>query len=152
LRHVFYQPVERAADIKPVVYNEITERKGRNIMDFERFKNSIRHEVKRLGDESFVKKIVESEEIKEHYQKEEYLECFYLLAMIDYLSRLNNLPFQNEYNYIRKYRMSETIYPSDVIALSLVFKSDEPMEESLLESIPEFLKYNIVESDIRDVA
>ena len=55
-------------------------------MDFELYKSAVCHQVKDMGDMPFIIKTLESNEIRELYQKKWYAECFYLLAMVDYLS------------------------------------------------------------------
>jgi len=120
-------------------------------MEFELFKSNICHAVKRMGDIDFLIHILSSDEIRMYYKKKKYLECFYLLAMVDYLSRLNNIPLAVEYDYIRKYTLDKIIYPSGILALSMILNSDDPKNQALKEAIPEFKKYNIIESDIRNV-
>jgi len=120
-------------------------------MEFELFKSNICHIVKRMGDIDFLIRILSSDEIRVYYKQKKYLECFYLLAMVDYLSRLNNIPIAVEYDYIRKYTLDRTIYPSSILAKCMIFESDEPKKNCLKKAIPEFLRYNIIESEIRNV-
>lgn len=46
---------------------------------------------------------------------------------------------------------AETIYPASVRAMSAAAKSDAPMQRAVAEAIPEFLRFNIVESEVRNV-
>jgi hypothetical protein len=78
-------------------------------------------------------------------------ECLYMLAMIDYLCRENGLPVAGEYADLRKARLSETIFPIGIVTLCAMTKSDEWKREGIEEAIPEFLRHNIVEAEIRDV-
>lgn len=71
--------------------------------------------------------------------------------MVDYLSRENHIPLRDEYNELRKLRLSETLYPSGIPALNSALKDESIIEEAFQEAIPEFLRFNIVESDIRNV-
>jgi len=80
-----------------------------------------------------------------------YPECFYLLAMVDYLSNENNIALCNEYDDLRKYKLEEILYPSDVLLMDKLMKTDENRKQSVKEGIPEFMNFNIVESDIRNV-
>ena len=113
-------------------------------MDFENFKSSICHSVKNMGDIEFLLEIVKSNKIHNYYENDELLECYYLLGMVDYLCRVNDLPYNNEYNYIRQYKLENPVFPSGIHVLCSVFNSDEPKNEFLKKAIPEFLRYNIV--------
>ena len=74
-----------------------------------------------------------------------------LLAMIDYLSRENDIPICTKYNDIRSRKMKEMLYPASVVLMDKAMKTDTNRKESIRKAIPEFLKYNIVEVDVRNV-
>ena len=118
---------------------------------FEIFKSNICHMVKDMGDLDFIIEILESNKIRKLYQKKWYPESLYLLAMVDYLSRENGLPVCSDYNDIRAAKLREIIYPLGVITMSVFSRSDEPKKQSLQEAIPEFMRFNIVESEVRNV-
>ena len=84
-------------------------------------------------------------------QRERYAESLYLLAMTDYLSRENEFPLCSEYDDIRCAKLKKTLFPAGILAMCAAFKSDEPKQESLHEAIPEFLRHNIVEAEVRNV-
>ena len=119
--------------------------------NFETYKSNVCHMVKDMGDIDFIIDTLESDKIRKLYQKKWYPESLYLLAMVDYLSRENGLSICNEYNDIRAAKLQEPIYPSSVITMCAAFKSDAPKEESVMEAIPEFMRFNIVESEVRNV-
>lgn len=85
------------------------------------------------------------------YKKEWYPESLYLLAMVDYISRINDIPLCDSYNGIRKAKLRNPVFPSSVIAAAAVSKDNGIMEKAIAESIPEFMRFNIVESEIRNV-
>ena len=118
---------------------------------FEMFKSNVCHKVKDMGDMDFIIDVLESGEIRRLYQKRWYPESLYLLAMVDYLSRENGLPLCKEYGDIRRARLSDTVYPAGIIAMSVVSNSDKPKKDSLNAAIPEFMQFNIVESEVRNV-
>ena len=118
---------------------------------FETFKSNICHMVKNMGDIDFMIDMLESDRIRKLYMKQWYPESLYLLAMVDYLSHENGLPLCEEYGDIRKARLREPIYPSSVIAMSAASRSDNPKHESARNAIPEFLMFNIIESEVRSV-
>ena len=119
--------------------------------EFEIFKSNICHEVKNMGDIDFIINVLKSGEIRRLYQKQWYPESLYLLAMVDYLSRENGLPLCMHYGDIRKARLAEPVFPSSVIAISAVSNSEKPKTDSLNAAIPEFMRFNIVESEVRNV-
>ena len=118
---------------------------------FEAYKSNICHLVKDMGDMDFIIDTLESDRIRKLYQKRWYPECLYLLAMVDYLSRENDLPVCDEYNDIRAARLPKPIYPASVITMGVLSKSDTPKRASLEAAIPEFRRFNIVENEVRNV-
>ena len=58
--------------------------------------------MKDLGDIDFIIEALETDKIRQLYDKQQYRESLYLLAMVDYLSRLNDIPICTNYNDIRK--------------------------------------------------
>ena len=118
---------------------------------FEIFKSNICHRVKDLGDIPFVIELLQTNQIRKLYEKKWYPEALYLLAMLDYLSRENNIPICKNYNDIRSTKLRQRVYPSSVIILCKTMNSDAPKEECIRLAIPEFLRFNIVESEVRNV-
>lgn len=115
--------------------------------DFENYKSNICHQVKELGDIAFIFKILEDRKIDKYYDLEWYPECLYLLAMVDYLSRMNRVPLCEDYASIRCAKLDKVILPASVMAMN----SEAITEQAIRNSIPEFISHNIVESEIRDV-
>lgn len=118
---------------------------------FETFKSNVCHQVKDMGDMNFIIDTLESDKIRKLYRKKWYPESLYLLAMIDYLCRENDLPICAEYSDIRRFRLREPIFPASIIAISAASHSDKPMRESYDNAIPEFKRFNIVENEVRNV-
>jgi transcriptional regulator with XRE-family HTH domain len=118
---------------------------------FDIFKSNICHQVRDMGDIDFIIDTLETDKIRKLYQRGWYPESLYMLAMVDYLSRENDLPLCSEYNDLRAVRLKEPIYPSGVVAMSVLAGSDLPKKESYEQAIPEFIRFNIVESEVRDV-
>lgn len=118
---------------------------------FELFKSNVCHRLKELGDINFIIEILENNIIIEYFNRKWYPESFYLLAMLDYLSRINNIPLCNKYNDLRLHSLSETIYPSSIIAISAVSGSNYSKEKAIKEAIPEFMMFNIVENEVRNI-
>lgn len=120
-------------------------------IDFELFKSNVCHELKRLSDIDFIIKTLEENNIRKYYEKRWYKESFYLLAMLDYVSRINGVPICENYSDIRMQSLSETIYPSSVIAQSAVSNNNAAKEKAFREAIPEFIRFNIVENEVFNV-
>lgn len=119
--------------------------------DFEIYKSNICHLVKDKGDIDFIIDILKENQIRTYWERKWYRESFYLLAMVDYLSRENDLPLCNDYEDIRNCTLSEPLYPRDVILAAKLDASLDVKEQCLKEAIPEFMRFNIIESEIRNV-
>jgi transcriptional regulator with XRE-family HTH domain len=119
---------------------------------FELFKSTVCHRLKELGDIDFLIETLERDDIREYYRRGWYPESLYVLAMLDYLSRVNGIPLCVRYDDLRHARLESVIYPSSVLAMALSTKDERIKEEARNASIPEFLRFNIVESEVRNVA
>ena len=86
--------------------------KEENRPSFELFKRNTCHMLKDLGDISFLVQLLKSNQIRTYYEKKWYPEALYLLAMLDYLSRLNNVPTCKNYNDIRRSKLSASSTPA----------------------------------------
>lgn len=118
---------------------------------FENFKSSICHQVKELGDIDFIIDTIEDERIRTYYDRKWYPESLYLLAMVDYLSRENNVPLDSEYDDLRQCRLEHPVYPAGLRAVALAEGNDHLLKEAEKTAIPEFMRFNIVEDGIRNV-
>ncbi len=118
---------------------------------FDVFKSNVCHQVKDLGDIPFIIQLLQSNQIREFYDRKWYPESLYLLAMLDYLSRENNVPLCKNYNDLRNSKLQKLVFPSSVVILCKAMKSDKPKEDIIRIAIPEFLRFNIVESEVRNV-
>ena len=118
---------------------------------FELFKSNTCHMVKDMGDIPFIIQLLETNQIRKLYEKKWYPEALYLLAMLDYLSRENNVPLCKNYNDLRSSKLQKLVFPSSVVILCKTMKSDKPKEDIIRMAIPEFLRFNIVESEVRNV-
>lgn len=126
-------------------------RQMKNRIDFDLFKSNVCHRLKEHGNTEFLIDILESGIIRQYYDKQWYPEALYLLAMLDYLSRVNEEVLCTDYDDLRSKKLQETVFPSSVIAQALVTGDETVKSKAIEESIPEFIRLNIVEKDIRDV-
>lgn len=104
-----------------------------------------------MGDIPFMIQLLESNQIRSFYERKWYPEALYLLAMLDYLSREKDVPLCKNYNDIRTTKLQRPVYPSSVMVMCEVMNLDVPKEECLQKAIPEFLRFNIMECDVRNV-
>jgi len=118
---------------------------------FEVFKSNVCHMVNDMGDMDFIIDTLESDKIRRLYEKRWYPESLYLLAMVDYLCRVNGLPACSNYDDIRAAKLKDAVYPASILTLCAALKSDHPKRQSWDEAIPEFRRFNIVESEVRNV-
>ena len=118
---------------------------------FEYYKSTVCHRVNDMGDLDFLLYTLGTDEIRKLYHRKWYPESLYLLAMVDYLSRENDLPVCIEYDDIRKARLSDIVYPGGIHARCLASGNENPKQDSIKAAIPEFLRHNIVESEVRNV-
>lgn len=118
---------------------------------FETFKSNTCHHVKDMGDLDFIVETLEKDEIRKLYDRQWYREALYLLAMVDYLSRMNELPTCTEYDDIRRKKLEKPCFPADVV-ISYAATGDEKIKsEAIDKAIPEFMRFNIVEGEVRNV-
>lgn len=118
---------------------------------FENFKSTVCHRVKELGDINFIIETLESQGIRMYFDRQWYPESLYLLAMLDYLSRENDVPICDEYDDIRRCSLEKPVYPASVLAMSAVSQNDAIIMNAQKTAIPEFKRFNIIENDIRNV-
>ena len=145
------ETIYRIAKALDVTMEELVEPYIENRIDFELYKSNVCHRLREMGDIDFIISTIEQDDIRRYYKKRWYPESLYLLAMLDYISRENDIELCEEYDDLRKRRLSEIIYPASVLALCVASKSDEPKQQAYREAIPEFMRFNIVEGEVRNV-
>jgi len=145
------ETVYRLAKELHVSMEELLEPYLEHRQSFEIFKSNVCHRLKVLGDIDFLIETIGSDGIERYFDKKWYPEAFYMLAMVDYISRVNDVPMCNKYDKYRHEKLKEIIYPAGILCLSYAAGDNRYKEEALKNAIPEFLNFNIVESEIRDV-
>ena len=118
---------------------------------FENFKSAVCHRVKELGDIDFIMDTLESQEIRTYYDRQWYPESLYLLAMLDYISRENDIPLCDDYDDLRLCRLEKPVYPASIRAISAASKSNTVLHDAAMAAIPEFTRFNIIENEVRNV-
>ena len=143
--------VFRIARALGITVEELLEPYYNDRPDFELFKSNICHKLKNMGDIDFVIDILESNVIITYLERKWYPEAFYLLAMTDYVSRENDIPLCRDYDEIRNKKLANAVYPRSVLALCAASKDDEAKNNAVKNAIPEFMRHNIVEAEVRNV-
>ena len=143
--------VYKLSKVLDVSMEELTFDSMESRSDFEIFKSNVCHRVKDSGDLDFIISVLETDDIRRYWQKKWYPEAFYLLAMIDYLSRENDVPTCNKYDDIRARSLKAPLYPKDVLMAARLSPALDRREECVKRAIPEFIRFNIVESEVRNV-
>lgn len=147
------ETIYRLADVLDTTMDELYRklRSSDNRVAFETFKSNVCHFVKEKGDIDFIIDTLKSDDIGQYWSRKWYPEAYYTLAMIDYLSRENHLPVCTNYDSIRSTSLKETLFPRDITLAASLDPSLDVREKAIAESIPEFIRFNIVEKEIRNV-
>lgn len=107
--------------------------------DFQTFRNKLHHDLKCNDEIDVVLEILEKRKIDYYLMHEDRLKALYLLSLVDYLSRQNQVPLCQEYSELRMQALEEPYYVGDQVE-----------ERKYDNCIPEFVKHNIYEGDLYD--
>lgn len=121
------------------------------LVGFRYFRNNTLSDLKRRGHESFINYIFSSKAIDYYYKNDGLDRALYLLALVDYLYRIDDKPINTtRYNKLRKLKLEKPLF---VGGDSISFNTIEEAEKELgFKAINEFKKYNIIEEDVFNVA
>lgn len=117
---------------------------------FTQYKSNVCHELKSLGDIEFIKMTLKMGNVCSYFELGWYPEALYLVAMVDYLSRIHGIPLYTGYEKYRHCRLDEDIYPAGIICLDAACGNNNAKNKAYAEAIPEFKRFGIIEGDIRD--
>ena len=143
--------IYRIASVLDVSMEELLSAYMKIRPSFENFKSETCQKLKRMGDIPFIMELLQSQQIREYYDDQWYPEALYLLSLLDYLCRENEIPVCTDYDDLRKAKLSAVLFPAGVIALAKATGKDQYFDDAINNAIPEFLAHNIVESEIHDV-
>lgn len=121
-------------------------------VSFENYKSAVCHRLKISGDIPFIIETLQSNEIRTYFNRRWYPESLYLLAMLDYVSRENNVPLCSDYDDLRSVKLPKPIFPAGIKAQAAASQDNLLLEQAFCDSIPEFLRFNIIENEVRNVA
>ena len=142
----------RLAKVLSISIEEILQSAGMEYRcAFETYKSNTCHQVKDMGDLNFITWLLEKDEIRKLYNRRWYPEALYLLAMLDYLSRENDIPLCTRYDDIRTEKLKKPLFPAGILVTGKVLQSEKPLRKAEEDAIPEFRRFNIMENEVRNV-
>ena len=114
--------------------------------EFDLFKSNVAHELHSIKYKEFLRRYLTNNDIEDFFNNKKQKEAIYLVALIDHLCLIHNLPVPTKYNKIRNFKLnsfcvSESLYrlmQTKQVLFSNIFK----------ESIPSFRNHNIIEVEI----
>lgn len=119
--------------------------------DFRYFRGNVLHSLKREGPAQFVNTVIKKKYIDYYLKNNEQEKGLYLLALIDYLIRINDLePYISRYNEYRKKKLDSPFFVGSTLVCFATIQEAE--KELNITVIPEFKKYNIIEENVFNVA
>ncbi|MCF0150592.1 MAG: helix-turn-helix transcriptional regulator [Firmicutes bacterium] len=145
------ETVYRLAKSLDITVEELLEPYMHKRVSFELYKSNVCHKLKEDGDIPFLIETFQTDKIRTLYDRNWHPESLYLLAMTDYLCKINDIPVPVEYSDLRKCKLKEPVFPASVLAMALAANDESVKSDAIAHAIPEFLRYNIVESEIRNV-
>ena len=123
--------------------------------DYDNFKSNTCHFLKQLGDRDFLFHVISEQWIPVFFRLNMPEKAFYILALTDYLSETHGMPPFAEYDEYRSLKLPITIFPKDILYLNELSQEDEKKKAIKKAQNSEigkrFLKFNIIEDDIRNV-
>lgn len=127
-----------------------------NELSYETFRSEICHMYHFDGDYNFISKVMKSNLVMVLWNRNEYAKALYALAMIDYISWKNHVPFFDGFAELRTYKLDKTLYPLEVVMLDKIEHSHTNRDEAAAVCSQDecgafFFRHNIVERSIEDV-
>ena len=71
--------------------------------------------------------------------------------MVNYISHENDVPLCEEYNQCLKLKINDTVNLTSILTAEAVSKNNNINEKALKNAITGFLRFNIIECDVRNV-
>ena len=115
-------------------------------LHFDLFKSNMCHEVRRLTYEKFIEKYSDNKEIMRLYNEQQYYESVYLFSLLESLSNETEKPLESQPDVLKDAKFNKLIVPESIYYL--LMNKQIKIEDIYKESLPEFLKHNIIESEI----
>lgn len=125
-------------------------------LSYDTFRSELCHMYHFDGDYEFIKKVLKTNLVMYLWEKKEFAKSLYVLAVIDYISWKNDVPFFEEYEWMRKCKLKNELYPSAIVMLDKIEQSNKNRNRALEECKDDecgmfFFRHNIIERSIEDV-
>ena len=119
-------------------------------MEFDLFRSEMEHMHLENRDIEFIRIIMTYNFVENFWKKEWYAKSLYTLAMLDYLSDKHHVPYYEKYNYYRKQKLKDPVYPMGIVMIDKINHNDNEKEK--MRKIVRndsygkyFFRYNIME-------
>ena len=99
-------------------------------LPYETFRSEICHMYHFDGDYHFISKVMKSNLVMVLWNRNEYAKALYALAMIDYISWKNHVPFFDGFTRLRTYKLEKTLYPLEVVMMDKMEHSHKNRDEA----------------------
>ena len=109
---------------------------------FYQFRSDLHHRIKKDELKTMLY-IIENNLVAYYWENDNPLFSLYALALLDYLSEKNEIPYVKEYDNYRKKKLEKPFWVKDVAFLN-------DMEEEKKNALYPFTRYNIFEGDLYD--
>lgn len=125
-------------------------------LSYETFRSEICHMYHFDGDYHFIRKVMKSDLVMVFWNRNEYAKALYALAMIDYISWKNHVPFFDGFARLRTYQLEKPLYPLEVVMMDKLEHSHKNRDEAAAVCSQDacgafFFRHNIIERSIEDV-
>lgn len=140
----------KISDYLDIDVRELYQLNDIEFVEFRYFRNNVLNDLKREGNEAFVNKVIKEKTIDYYHKNNGNVYALYLLALIDYLCRIDNRDvYQDRYNAIRKETLDNPFFVgSDLVYFNTIEEAEEQLK---IKVIPEFSKYNIIEDNVFNI-
>jgi hypothetical protein len=125
-------------------------------LSYDIFRSEICHMYHFDGDSVFISKVMKTNLVMILWNKREYAKALYVLALIDYISWKNDVPLFDGYAHIRKCKLENILYPSEVILMDKIEHTHKNRDIAVATCKQDecgvfFFRHNIIERSIEDV-
>lgn len=119
--------------------------------NFDIFRSNVCHLLHNRGDIEFINIIMSEGLVTQFLAHGDIAWGLYMLAMLDYVSRENDIPICKEYEPFRSIQLEELYIPFGIYLSKKLLGDSKIFDEAYKIAIPEFLRHNIMEGDVRNV-
>ena len=133
------------------LYSEYLKDKYIRESQWNAFISNLQHQIKSEGDLSFIRFCITSHFAERCFLSKQYDKGLYVVATVDYLCRISNIPLYSGYDEMRKWKLEEPKYPEDIEQLHDTELKEMLKRKCMEECLPEFKRANIMEKGVRHV-